>query len=158
MTAFSGLLRRLVAGLVLLGSTLTLPGIAGIVLTIGLAADSSILINERFREEIGMGKTVRSAAASGTKHAIITSADADIVTFVSALALFAFAIGPVKGFALTLMLGIACDLVMMLLYSRPLVMILGETLISKAPAFWGIPKEAVAPRGAAVKKGGAQSA
>jgi len=137
---------------------LSLPGIAGIVLTIGLAADSSILINERFREEIGLGKTVRSAAASGTKHAIITSADADIVTFVSALALFAFAIGPVKGFALTLMLGIGCDLVMMLLFSRPLIMMLGETLIPKAPAFWGIPKEAVSSRAAAGKKGGAAHA
>ena len=137
---------------------LSLPGMAGMVLTIGLAADSSILINERFREEIGMGKTVRSAAASGTKHAIITSADADIVTFVSALALFVFAIGPVKGFALTLMLGIVCDLVMMLLYSRPLIMILGETIIQKSPAVWGIPKQAVAARGVAAKKGGAANA
>ncbi|MDR3687010.1 MAG: protein translocase subunit SecD [Coriobacteriia bacterium] len=137
---------------------LSLPGIAGMVLTIGLAADSSILINERFREEIGMGKTVRSAAASGTKHAIITSADADIVTFVSALALFVFAIGPVKGFALTLMLGIVCDLIMMLLYSRPLIMLLGETVIPKATAFWGIPKQAVAARGVTAKKGGAANA
>jgi protein-export membrane protein SecD len=137
---------------------LSLPGIAGVVLTIGLAADSSILINERFREEIGMGKTVRSAAASGTKHAIITSADADIVTFVSALALFVFAIGPVKGFALTLMIGIVADLVMMLLFSRPLIMLLGESVIPKAPAFWGIPKQVVVPRGNAAKKGGAANA
>jgi protein-export membrane protein SecD len=155
---FASLFLGLLALLSLLGEfALSLPGIAGIVLTIGLAADSSILINERFREEIGMGKTVRSAAASGTKHAIITSADADIVTFVSALALFAFAIGPVKGFALTLMLGIACDLVMMLLFSRPLIMTLGETVFPKAPAFWGIPKEAVGQR-AAAKKGGAVNA
>jgi protein-export membrane protein SecD len=137
---------------------LSLPGIAGVVLTIGLAADSSILINERFREEIGFGKTVRSAAASGTKHAIVTSADADIVTFVSALALFLIAIGPVKGFALTLMLGIACDLVMMLLFSRPLIMLLGETLIAKSPALWGVPQEAIATRGATGKKGGASNA
>ena len=146
---FASLFLGLLAGLSLIGMfALSLPGIAGIVLTIGLAADSSILINERFREEIGMGKTVRSAAASGTKHAIVTSADADIVTFVSALALFAFAIGPVKGFALTLMLGIGCDLIMML----------GETVIPKAPAFWGIPKAAVMSRAAAGKKGGAARA
>lgn len=137
---------------------LSLPGIAGIVLTIGLAADSSILINERFREEIGMGKTVRSAANSGTKHAIITSADADIVTFVSALALFLLAIGPVKGFALTLMLGIAVDLVMMLVFSRPLIMLLAESVIPKMPAFWGVPKEAVQQRAAASKKGRAANA
>ena len=156
---FASLFLGLLAGLSLIGMfALSLPGIAGIVLTIGLAADSSILINERFREEIGMGKTVRSAAASGTKHAIVTSADADIVTFVSALALFAFAIGPVKGFALTLMLGIGCDLIMMLLFSRPLIMMLGETVIPKAPAFWGIPKAAVMSRAAAGKKGGAARA
>jgi protein-export membrane protein SecD len=156
---FASMFLGLLAGLSLIGQfALSLPGIAGIVLTIGLAADSSILINERFREEIGLGKTVRSAAASGTKHAIITSADADIVTFVSALALFAFAIGPVKGFALTLMLGIGCDLVMMLLFSRPLIMLLGETLITKAPAFWGVPKELIATRAAAGKKGGAANA
>jgi protein-export membrane protein SecD len=137
---------------------LSLPGIAGIVLTIGLAADSSILINERFREEIGLGKTVRSAAASGTKHAIITSADADIVTFVSALALFLLAIGPVKGFALTLMLGIVCDIVMMLIFSRPLIMLLAESVFVKAPAVWGIPKEISGLPGSAGKKGGAANA
>jgi protein-export membrane protein SecD len=156
---FASMFLGLLAGLSALNVfALSLPGIAGVVLTIGLAADSSILINERFREEIGMGKTVRSAAVSGTKHAIVTSADADIVTFVSALALFAFAVGPVKGFALTLMLGIACDLIMMLLFSRPLIIMLGESLITKAPALWGIPKEAVAPRAAAAKKGGAANA
>jgi SecD/SecF fusion protein len=156
---FASMFLGLLAGLSLIGQfALSLPGIAGIVLTIGLAADSSILINERFREEIGLGKTVRSAAASGTKHAIITSADADIVTFVSALALFAFAIGPVKGFALTLMLGIGCDLVMMLLFSRPLIMLLGETLITKSPALWGVPKELIVTRSAAGKKGGAANA
>jgi SecD/SecF fusion protein len=137
---------------------LSLPGIAGIVLTIGLAADSSILIAERFREEIGLGKTVRSAAASGTKHAIITSVDADLVTFVSAAALFFIAIGPVKGFALTLMLGIVCDLVMMLIFSRPLIMLLGESLMAKAPGFWGIPKETGIARPVAGKKGGAVNA
>ena len=79
----------LLAGLSMFGLfALSLPGIAGIVLTIGIAADSSILINERVQEEIGLGKTYRSAADSGTRHAIITSVDADLVTFVSALALF----------------------------------------------------------------------
>ncbi|MRR11688.1 protein translocase subunit SecD, partial [bacterium] len=76
---------------------LSLPGIAGIVLTIGLAADSSILILERVREEVRMGKTVRAAVKSGSLHAVWTSVDADLVTFVSALMLFAVAIGPVRG-------------------------------------------------------------
>jgi len=159
LVVFASLFLGLLAALSMFGLfALSLPGIAGIVLTIGLAADSSILISERLHEEIGLGKTVRSAASSGTKHAIITSADADIVTFVSALALFALAIGPVKGFALTLMLGILCDIIMMLLFSRPLIILLGETVMAKAPVFWGIPQEVVSPRGPASKKGGAVNA
>lgn len=132
---------------------LSLPGIAGIVLTIGLAADSSILILERFREEIRMGRSVRAAAKSGSLHAIWTSVDADLVTFVSALMLFSVAIGPVRGFALTLMIGIGCDIAMMVLYKRPILMILGENVLSKAPAFWGIPK-VVTPEQASNQKGG----
>ena len=137
---------------------LSLPGIAGVVLTIGLAADSSILINERFKEEIRLGKTYRSAAQSGTRHAIGTSVDADLVTFVSALVLFAVAIGPVKGFALTLMIGIFCDITMMLLYKRPMIILLGESVIPKSPALWGVPVESTAMGKAAAKKGGAARA
>jgi preprotein translocase subunit SecD len=120
---------------------LTLPGIAGIVLTIGLAADSSILILERFKEEVRMGKTIRSAANSGSHHGMMTSIDADLVTLVSAAMLYFVAIGPVKGFALTLMIGIACDILMMVLFKRPSLMLLAESVIPKAPAFWGVPKE-----------------
>ena len=133
---------------------LTLPGIAGAVLTVGIAADSSILINERFQEEIRLGRTYRSAAQSGTRHAIGTSIDADLVTFVSGLVLFIVAIGPVKGFALTLMIGIACDILMMILFKRPMIVLLAENFMSKSPALWGLPKEAVATVGAASKKGG----
>jgi len=136
---------------------LSLPGIAGIVLTIGLAADSSILILERFREEIRMGRSVRAAAKSGSLHAIWTSVDADLVTFVSALMLFSVAIGPVRGFALTLMIGIGCDIAMMVLYKRPILMILGENVLSKAPAFWGIPK-VVVPEQVSKQKGGVAGA
>lgn len=136
---------------------LSLPGIAGIVLTIGLAADSSILILERFREEIRMGRSVRAAAKSGSLHAVWTSVDADLVTFVSALMLFSVAIGPVRGFALTLMIGIGCDIAMMVLYKRPLLIVLGENFLQKAPGFWGIPK-VTAPEKAASKKGGVANA
>lgn len=135
--------------------SLTLPGIAGIVLTIGLAADSSILILERFKEEVRMGKTIRSAANSGSWHGLLTSLDADLVTLVSAAVLFLVAIGPVRGFALTLMIGISCDIVMMLLFKRPALMLLAESVIPKAPAFWGVPKESAAATSRAVQKGGA---
>jgi len=127
------------AGLSRVGQyTLTLPGIAGIVLSIGLAADTSILIFERFKEEIRMGRTPRTSAKSGTKHAILTSLDADAVTFASAIPLFIFAIGPVKGFALTLMLGIVCDLTIAMLFTRPIVILLAESVIAKMPTLFGV--------------------
>lgn len=120
---------------------LTLPGIAGIVLTIGLAADSSILILERFKEEVRMGKTIRSAANTGSRHGMMTSIDADLVTLVSAAALYFVAIGPVRGFALTLMIGIFCDILVMFIFKRPALILLGEKVMPKAPAFWGLPKQ-----------------
>jgi preprotein translocase subunit SecD/SecD/SecF fusion protein len=117
---------------------LSLPGLAGIVLSIGLAADTSVLIYERFQEEVGMGKTFRTAAVHGTRHAILTSIDADIVTFASAIPLFVFAIGSVRGFALTLMLGLACDLTVAFLFTIPMVKMLAESVIPKMPAFFGV--------------------
>jgi len=122
---------------------LSLPGIAGITLSIGLAADTSILIFERYKEEIAMGRTPRAAAKSGTKHAILTSLDADAVTFASAIPLFIFAIGPVKGFALTLMIGIVCDLTIAMLFTRPAVILLAEKTIGKIPGFFGVKGSAV---------------
>ncbi len=118
--------------------SLSLAGIAGIVLTIGMAADSSILTVERFREEIRMGKSVRAASQSGVKHAILTSIDADSVTLVSALCLFFLASAGVKGFGLTLSLGIFCDIAMMLLFKAPLIRLLAPRSIAKHPGFWGI--------------------
>lgn len=118
--------------------SITLPGIAGLILTIGVAADTSILIFERFKEEVEMGKVFRTAAKAGVKHAIGTSIDADIVTLVSAIALYAIAIGPVRGFAFTLILGIVLDLVVALLFTGPVVRILAESLAPKMPALFGL--------------------
>ncbi len=118
--------------------SLSLAGIAGIVLTIGMAADSSILTMERFREEIRMGRSVRAASITGVHHAIVTSIDADSVTLVSALSLFFLASASVKGFGLTLALGIFCDIAMMLLFKAPLIRLLAPRSIEKHPKFWGI--------------------
>jgi len=118
--------------------SVTLPGIAGLILTIGVAADTSILIFERFKEEVELGKVFRSAAKSGVRHAIGTSIDADIVTLVSAIALYWLAIGPVRGFAFTLILGIFLDLVVALLFTGPIVRILAETVAPKMPALFGL--------------------
>lgn len=118
--------------------SLSLAGIAGIVLTIGMAADSSILVLERFREEIRMGRSVRAASKTGVWHGIQTSIDADLVTLVSALTLFFLASASVKGFGMTLALGIVCDIVMMVLLKAPLIRLLAPRVIAKHPGFWGI--------------------
>ena len=97
----------LVAGaLSLFGSTLTLPGIAGIVLTIGMAVDANVLIFERIREEVALGKTPISAVEAGYSRALGTILDANITTFIAAAILFQLGSGPIKGFAVTLAIGI----------------------------------------------------
>ena len=118
--------------------SLTLPGIAGIIVNIGMSADSSILIMECFHEQIREGKSVKTASRSGVREGIFTSLDADIVTLVSALILYFFAMGDVRGFGLTLALGIMCDLLIMALFSGPIMRILGPRTIAKHPGFWGI--------------------
>ncbi len=99
-----------------------------------MAADSSILALERFREEVRMGRSVRAASITGVRHAIVTSVDADLVTLVSALSLFFLATASVKGFGLTLALGIVCaDIVMMLLFKAPLIRLLAPKVIARHP-------------------------
>jgi len=87
-------------------ATLTLPGIAGIVLTIGMAVDANVLIFERTREEIRTGKTPRAAIEAGYNKALLTILDSNVTTLVAALFLFGFGTGPIKGFAVTLTIGI----------------------------------------------------
>jgi preprotein translocase subunit SecD len=87
-------------------ATLTLPGIAGIVLTIGMAVDANVLIFERIREELRTGKTPRAAIETGYSKAFLTILDSNVTTLIAALFLFGFGTGPVKGFAVTLSIGI----------------------------------------------------
>ncbi|MGB4221940.1 MAG: protein translocase subunit SecD, partial [Smithellaceae bacterium] len=91
-------------------ATLTLPGIAGIVLVIGMAVDANVLIFERVREELRIGKTPSAAIDAGYGKAFITILDANITTLIAALFLFAFGTGPIKGFALTLSIGIVVSM------------------------------------------------
>ena len=118
--------------------SLSLAGIAGIVLTIGMAADASILVLERVREEVRMGRSVRAASITGVRHGISTAIDADLVTLVSALTLFFLASASVKGFGLTLALGIACNVVAMLVFMMPLIRLLAPRAIAKHPGFWDV--------------------
>lgn len=136
---------------------LSLAGIAGIVLAIGVAADSSILILERFKEEIRMGRSVRAASITGVKHAIVTSIDADLVTLVSALALFFIAVGSVKGFGLTLALGVLCDILTMLLFKAPLIRLMAPGIIAKHPGFWGIGEDEESARASGELKRGVEN-
>jgi protein-export membrane protein SecD len=100
----------LLACMAFLKATLTLPGIAGIILTIGMAVDANVLILERIREELRTGKTVRTAIDAGYDRAFWTIFDANITTLLTALVLYQFGTGPIKGFAVTLMFGIAASM------------------------------------------------
>jgi preprotein translocase subunit SecD len=96
----------ILAILALFQATLTLPGIAGIVLTVGMAVDANVLINERIREELRIGKTPRGAIEAGYEHALPAILDSNVTTFLAGIVLFQFGSGPVKGFAVTLCVGI----------------------------------------------------
>ena len=100
----------LIGALSALNATLTLPGIAGIVLTIGMGVDSNVLIFERIREELRLGKGVRLAVNGGYDKALLTIVDSHVTTLITGLALFLFGTGPIKGFAVTLCLGIGINL------------------------------------------------
>ncbi len=104
-----------------LGAVLTLPGIAGIVLTIGISVDANVLIFERVREEINKGKGIRKAIADGFNNALSSILDANITTGLTALILFIFGTGPIKGFATTLLIGIGTSLFTAIFITRILV-------------------------------------
>ncbi len=106
------------AGLAGFGATLTLPGIAGIILTIGMAVDANVLIFERIREELHVGKTPYAAVSAGFDRATLTILDANVTTLIAALVLFQFGTGPIKGFAVTLSLGVLSSLFTALIVSR----------------------------------------
>jgi preprotein translocase subunit SecD len=108
----------ILALLSLFKATLTLPGIAGIVLTVGMAVDANVIIFERIREELRLGKTSRIALNAGYSKAFLTIIDANITTLIAALVLFQFGTGPVKGFAVTLSIGIITSLFTAIFVSR----------------------------------------
>lgn len=108
----------MMAGLIIFGATLTLPGIAGIILTVGMAVDSNVLIFERIREELRTGKTVLSAVDQGFARAFVTIIDTHVTTIISSLFLFVFGTGPIRGFAVTLVLGLVINLFSAVYVSR----------------------------------------
>jgi len=112
----------LLAALVIFEATLTLPGIAGVILTIGMAVDSNVLIFERIREEIRSGKVIASAVDAGFNKAFLTIIDTHVTTIVSAVFLFVFGTGPIRGFAVTLVAGLLANLFTAVFVSRTIFM------------------------------------
>lgn len=110
------------AALVIFNATLTLPGIAGLILTLGMAVDSNVLIFERIREEMHAGKTIPSAIDQGFARAFVTVIDTHVTTIVSSLFLFVFGSGPIRGFAVTLILGLIINLFTAVYVSRTIFM------------------------------------
>jgi protein-export membrane protein SecD len=104
------------------GATLTLPGVAGIVLSLGMAVDANVIIFERLKEELQNGKTLRSSLKFGFKRAMSTIVDANFTTFIAGIVLYNFGEGPIKGFAVTLMIGIAVSMFTAIVISRVLLM------------------------------------
>ncbi len=110
-------------GLASFGATLTLPGLAGFVLSLGLAVDANVLIFERIREELRLDKTPRAAVDAGFQHAMPAIVDANVTTVITAAFLFQFGTGPVKGFAVTLIIGIVASLVTAVFVTRTFFLI-----------------------------------
>ena len=111
----------IVALLSMLQATLTLPGIAGIVLTVGMAVDANVLIFERIREELRSGNSPQASIHAGYEKAFATIADANITTLIAAVVLFGFGTGPIKGFAVTLSLGIICSMFTAIMGTRAVI-------------------------------------
>ncbi len=122
----------MVAVLSLFQATLTLPGIAGIVLTVGMAVDANVLIFERIREELRLGNTPQAAIYAGYEKAFSTIFDANITTLIAAVVLFGFGTGPIKGFAVTLMIGIASSMFTAIFGTRAVInLIYGRRQVSR---------------------------
>jgi preprotein translocase subunit SecD len=112
------------AAMILLKSTLTLPGMGGIILTIGMAVDGNILIYERMREEYRSGKTLMAALDAGFRKALVVILDSNITTLIAAAVLFYFGTGPIRGFAVTLSMGVVAAVFCNVVVTRALLHVL----------------------------------
>lgn len=121
-----------------IGAALTLPGIAGIILTIGMAVDANVIIFERIKEEIIKSKSPRIAIGDGFKNAIRTIIDSNVTTLIAAAVLYRFGTGPIKGFAVTLSLGIVISMVISLLFTRSIIFMMAGIPRMATPGFLGV--------------------
>ena len=122
----------IIAILSLIGATLTLPGMAGVVLTVGMAVDANVLINERIREELRNGMSPQASIHAGYGRAFSTIVDANVTTLIVAVVLFALGSGPVQGFAVTLIIGLLCSMITAIFFTRAVVnLIYGHRNVKK---------------------------
>lgn len=123
--------------LVGLNATLTLPGVAGLILGVGMAVDANVIIFERLKEEIRNGKTIRASVDSGFSKALRTILDANITTFIAAIVLYYFGLGPIKGFAVTLMIGILASMFTAVFVTKYLLKLIIRMDIFKSTKLFG---------------------
>jgi preprotein translocase subunit SecD len=143
----------IVAGVYLLvNATLTLPGIAAFIISVGMAVDANILIYERLKEELRAGKTLRSAFDAGFRHALRTILDCNVTTLIGAAVLYYFGTGPIKGFAVTLGIGVVISLFTAVTFTRFIMHLLVTSRLVLNPWAYGLskPKAAAAPQTAEV--------
>jgi len=131
----------IIAAMALLGATLTLPGMAGIVLTVGMAVDANIIISERIREFLREGKSVTKAIEDGYDNAFSAIFDANITTLVAAIALYVYGTGPIKGFALTISIGILASMLTAILGTHGVYHTLSHKIKKENLTFWFGSKE-----------------
>lgn len=124
--------------MIILGVKLTLPGIAGLVLSIGMAVDSNVLIFERIREELKIGKSIRTAVDAGFKRALTSVMDSNITTLIAGLVLYYFGIGPIKGFGVTLIIGIIASMITAIILSKYLLKLFVNLINTKNTKVFGI--------------------
>lgn len=124
----------------LMGSVLTLPGIAGIILSIGMAVDANVVIFSRIREEISLGRTIRVATETGTKRAMTTVIDSQVTTFIAAIILYEIGTSSVKGFAYTFMIGIFVSIITAVVVTQLYVKLMAQSDKLSKPSFFGIGK------------------
>ncbi len=123
--------------LVFMNATLTLPGVAGMVLSIGMAVDANVIIFERIKEEIRNGKTLRASVDSGFTKALRTIVDANVTTLIAAIVLYYFGLGPIKGFAITLMIGIVASMFTAVVVTKMLLRIFVGMNLTKNVKMYG---------------------
>ena len=124
--------------IVLLNATVTLPGIAALILSIGMAVDANVIIFERIKEDIGTGKTVRVVIESGFKRAFKTILDANVTTLIAGVVLYQFGTGPIRGFAILLIIGILCSMFTAIIITRLLLRLVVKINTRKSKTLFGL--------------------